>query len=341
MALLDVRASELALLSPRGRHRFEEQLARHRLPPLRRERLTTLQVNVGKRCNQACLHCHVEAGPNRTESMSDAVAERLVALLARSPSVGTVDITGGAPELHESFRYLLSESRALGREVIVRHNLTVQFEPGMGDLPELFRDHRVEVVASLPCYGSSNVDAQRGTGVFDKSVDALRRLNAVGFGLPDAGLVLTLVYNPGGASLPPSQARLEADYRRRLREDFGLEFTRLLTLTNMPIKRFAWDLTRSGRFEAYMQLLVEGFNPATVDGLMCRSLISVSWDGRLFDCDFNQMLDLPAGAVDATEARTIWDIDGFAALDAAPIATGAHCLGCTAGAGSSCGGALT
>ena len=317
---------------------FEVTLAAHGRAPLRRARTTTLQVNVGKRCNQACHHCHVEAGPKRTERMIGATAERVLALLAASPDVEAVDLTGGAPELNASFRRLVREARRLGRRVIDRCNLTVFFEPGQEDLPEFLAHERVGVVASLPCYTQDNVERQRGQGVFDKSIRALQRLNALGYGRPGSGLSLDLVYNPVGASLPPAQAELEARYRDELGRAFGIGFDRLLTLTNMPIKRFAEMLARDGAAAAYTSLLVNHFNPTTVDGLMCRSLVSVGWDARLYDCDFNQMLELPLGGPNAP--RTVWDLDSLDALEGRGITTARHCFGCTAGAGSSCGGAL-
>ena len=315
---------------------FDSTLARHGVGPLLRARVTTLQINVGKRCNQACHHCHVEAGPTRTEIMGEAVAARVLELLAASADVAIVDLTGGAPELNPHFRRLVRRARELGRHVIDRCNLTVLFEPGMDDLAEFLAAHGVEVVASLPCYSAENVEKQRGRGVFDKSIEALRRLNALGYGQPGSPLVLNLVYNPVGAFLPPPQAELEARYKDELRRGFGIEFHRLLTITNMPIKRFADFLERGGRREAYMSLLVNHFNARTVTALMCRSLLSVGWDGSLHDCDFNQMLDMPLGA----GVRTIWELDSIDTLATQPIATGTHCFGCTAGAGSSCGGAL-
>ena len=316
---------------------FDATLARHGVGPLVRTTVTALQINVGKRCNQACHHCHVEAGPTRTEVMGEAVATRVLELLAASADVATVDLTGGAPELNPHFRRLVGRARELGRHVIDRCNLTVLLEPGMEDLPEFFATHAVEVVASLPCYGPENVDRQRGHGAFDKSIAALRRLNALGYGTEQR---LDLVYNPVGAFLPPPQAELETRYREELRGRFGLEFHRLLTLTNMPINRFAAALAREGRHAAYMSLLVNHFNPATVAALMCRSLVSVGFDGRLYDCDFNQMLELPLGAGRGGGPRTVWDLSSLDRLAGSPITTGRHCFGCTAGAGSSCGGAL-
>ena len=316
---------------------FAAALGAHGLGRLRRAAPTTLQVNVGKRCNQACHHCHVDAGPKRTEVMTDTVAERIVTLLEGHTSIELLDVTGGAPELAPCFRMLVSHARRLGRRVIDRCNLTVLLEPGHEDLASFLAAHGVEIVASLPCYGPENVDAQRGPGVFERSIRVLRVLNGLGYGTPGSPLRLDLVYNPVGAHLPPPQEQLEADYRSQLSHRFGITFHRLLTITNMPINRFADQLARWGAAERYMALLVNHFNPATVDGLMCRTLVSVGYDGRLYDCDFNQMLELPLGW---HGARTVWDLDDVTALDGATVATGSHCFGCTAGAGSSCGGAL-
>ncbi|MBI4161341.1 MAG: arsenosugar biosynthesis radical SAM protein ArsS [Acidobacteria bacterium] len=315
---------------------FDRVLREHGLSPLVRTRVTTLQVNVGKLCNMACHHCHVEAGPKRTEIMRRNVAAEVVGLLERNRDVEVVDLTGGAPELNPNFRWLVGEARRLGRRVIDRCNLTVLFEPRMEDLGEFLAAHEVGIVASLPCYRAENVDKQRGRGAFDKSLEALRRLNALGYGRPGSTLELDLVYNPVGAFLPPAQPNLEAKYRKELARRFGIEFHRLLTIANMPIKRFAQFLDRTGEYEAYMGLLVNHFNPATVPGLMCRSLVSVGWDGRLYDCDFNQMLEVPLGA----GASTIWDVDSLDELEGRRVTTGSHCFGCTAGAGSSCTGAL-
>lgn len=313
---------------------FDAKLGEHGID-LRAGVVDTLQINVGKLCNQACRHCHVDAGPKRTEIMTPETAEACLDAVRRG-AIRTVDITGGAPELCPSFRRLVTGARALGSHVLVRHNLTVMFETGQEDLPEFFRDHQVEVISSLPCYLQENVDTQRGKGVYDKSIDALQRLNAVGYGVDGSGLTLNLVYNPVGAHLPPDQASLEADYRRELDERFGIAFNRLFTITNMPIKRFLHDLRRSGGEEKYMDKLIRAFNPASVDALMCRTLVSVDWTGRLFDCDFNQMLDLE---VDGGVGPTIHDFEP-AAYAHRRIVTGPHCFGCTAGAGSSCGGAV-
>ena len=326
----------LPLLQPAARAplAFDQQLAAHDLS-LRAATVETLQVNVGKLCNQACKHCHVDAGPARTEIMTRETVEQVIAALRRF-RIPTLDITGGAPELNPSFRYLVTEARALCTHVMVRHNLTVMFESGQNDLPEFFRAHRVEVVSSLPYFLAEQTDAQRGRGVFERSIEAMRRLNGVGYGRVCSGLLLNLVYNPVGAYLPPPQAPLEADFRRELLARYGLNFNQLFTITNMPIRRFLDYLRRSGNEERYMRKLVAAFNPATVVGLMCRTLVSVDYRGRLYDCDFNQMLDLE---VDQSLPRTI------AAFDPAQfanrvIATGTHCYGCTAGTGSSCGGAV-
>jgi radical SAM/Cys-rich protein len=315
--------------------RFSATLASHGIRALIRKSPATIQVNVGKLCNQACHHCHVDAGPRRTERMTRETADRAIEVLAASHCVETLDITGGAPELNPNFAMLVERARALGRRVIVRCNLTVTLEPGMEWLVEFYRRATVELVCSLPCYTAENTDRQRGIGVFDKSIAALRNLNAAGFGRGE--LRLDLVYNPVGASLPPPQAELEAQYRDALARDFGIVFDRLLTITNMPIARFANQLNAAGNQSGYMSLLVNHFNPATVDALMCRDLVSIGWDGRLYDCDFNQMLEVPMGA---NAPSTIWDVEDVGELAGARIATGSHCFGCTAGAGSSCGGAI-
>lgn len=315
---------------------FELVLAEHELLPPRRSAVTTLQLNIGLRCNLACHHCHVESGPGRREAMDRPGAERVLELLAASPGVEVLDITGGAPELNENFRFLVDGARALGRRVIDRCNLTIFFEAGQEDTPEFLADREVAIVASLPCYTPGNVDAQRGRGVFEKSIEALRRLNELGYGDPGGKLRLDLVYNPAGPSLPPDPKILEEQYSTELDERFGIRFHRLITITNMPIKRFAHDLARSGREVEYMSLLANHFNPATLDHLMCRSMISVDHAGRLFDCDFN----LALGIATPGSERTIWDVADLSTLSEREIATGSHCLGCTAGAGSSCGGAL-
>ncbi|HYO63528.1 MAG TPA: arsenosugar biosynthesis radical SAM (seleno)protein ArsS [Pyrinomonadaceae bacterium] len=314
---------------------FADKLAAHGLTLRRASSVEVLQVNVGKLCNQACKHCHVDAGPRRAEVMTEETAARVVEAVGRF-RFPVVDITGGAPELNPSFRRLVAESRRLGSRVMVRHNLTVMFEPGQEDLPRFFREHGVEVISSLPYFLEQQTDAQRGTGVFAKSVEALRRLNAEGYGDDRGALVLNLVYNPVGAFLPPSQGSIESDFRRELKARHGVAFNRLHTITNMPVRRFLEYLRRSGNEERYMRKLVEAFNPHAVEGLMCRTTLSVSWTGRLYDCDFNQMLELapPDGL-----PQTIADLDPDRLADA-PISTDAHCFGCTAGAGSSCGGAV-
>ncbi|MGH7934484.1 MAG: arsenosugar biosynthesis radical SAM (seleno)protein ArsS, partial [Candidatus Binataceae bacterium] len=297
---------------------FDYTLAHHRLGRLRRLAPHTLQVNVGKLCNQACHHCHVDAGPKRTEMMTPMTAARVIGLLAASRGIETVDVTGGAPELNPNFRFLVEQSRALGRRVVVRCNLTVLFAPAMEWLPEFYRANRVRLVCSLPCYTAENVERQRGRGVFEKSIDALRLLNRIGYGRGE--LTLDLVYNPVGPALPPPQSELQARYREELGAKLGVEFNQLLTITNMPILRFADQLHRWGRLDEYMGLLVNHFNPSTVAGLMCRTLVSVGWEGGLYDCDFNQMLELPL-RVDG-RALTIGDIDDLASLEGAAITTG-------------------
>jgi radical SAM/Cys-rich protein len=319
---------------------FNRVLNEHGFGTLTRERTVTLQVNVGKLCNQACHHCHVDAGPKRLERMTTEVAERVIALLARSDDINRVDLTGGAPELNPNFRFLAEQARALGRRVMVRCNLTVLFVDGMEWLPEFYRHNQIELVCSLPCYGRENVDRQRGSGVFERSIAALKMLNELGYGKGNPELVLNLVYNPIGAFLPPSQADLEVQYRNELKNSFEIEFDHLLTITNMPINRFASQLRHWGKEQEYMGLLVNHFNPATVAGLMCRTLVSVAYDGKLYDCDFNQMLEMGLRTQRGGCGLTIWDIYDLRQLDGARIATGRHCFGCTAGAGSSCGGAL-
>lgn len=319
-----------------GQSSFARTLREHGTPSLVRGRVRTLQINVGKLCNMACHHCHVEAGPKRTEVMPDHVADRLVEMLAKNPEIECVDFTGGAPELNPHVRRLVGAARRLGMRVIDRCNLTVLFEPGLADLPEFLAANEVEIVASLPCFSAANVEKQRGKGAFDKSVEALLLLNRMGYGRCGSALKLSLVYNPVGASLPPAQADLETQYKQELRRHFGIEFHELLTITNMPIKRFAHALQRDNDHERYMSLLVNHFNPGTLPELMCRSLVSVGWDGQLYDCDFNQMLEISLGA----GPRTIWDVESLAELEHAAIATASHCFGCTAGAGSSCSGAL-
>lgn len=315
---------------------FDDALANQGLGVLTRTAPHTLQVNVGKLCNQACHHCHVDAGPKRTEQMVRTTAERVIELLKQSPSIDAVDITGGAPELNANFAMLVERARELGRRVIVRCNLTVILVEGMAWLVDFYRRHGVELICSLPCYTADNVDRQRGNGVFAKSIVALRLLNQAGFGRGE--LTLNLVYNPVTPMLAPDQSELEARYRDALDENFGISFDRLLTLNNMPIARFADQLDRAGMHSEYMGLLVNHFNPATVERLMCRTLVSVGWEGGLYDCDFNQMLAIPLRVGGC--ALTIYDVDDLSALAGTRVTTASHCFGCTAGAGSSCGGAL-
>jgi len=306
-------------------------------PPLRRGRLQTLQVNVGYRCNQSCLHCHVSAGPRRTEDMHRETAGEIVRFLDAS-GVGTLDITGGAPELNASFRYLVREARARGVGVIDRCNLSILLEPGQEDLAEFLAAHRVEVIASLPCYLEENVDAQRGAGIFQRSIRALRRLNALGYGRGDTGLELHLVYNPQGTALPPPQAALESDYKSELASRYGVEFDRLLTIANMPIGRFGSTLVSRGEFADYLTLLRGAHRGDNLRNVMCRSLISVDWQGYVYDCDFNQMLGLPL-RVNGVPRVHLSELTG-ADVEGRPIRVRDHCYGCTAGQGSSCGGAL-
>lgn len=314
---------------------FDAKLDDADLFPLTALRLETLQVNVGKRCNQACKHCHVDAGPHRTEQMTRETAEMVMTVLRRWP-ISTLDITGGAPELNPHFEYLVTGARALGRHVIDRCNLTILFVEGKEHLAAFLAENRVEVVASLPYYLAQRTDAQRGLGVFDQSIEGLRLLNHRGYGQPDSGLLLNLVYNPTGAFLPPDQTAIEAEYKDELARRYGVIFNRLFTITNLPIARFRHFLERSGNYERYMDRLAASFNPTAAANVMCRSLVSVGYDGTLYDCDFNQMLDLP---VAAGNPRHLRDFDAFL-LARRAIITGEHCLGCTAGAGSSCGGAV-
>ena len=307
-------------------------------PAIRRQATATLQVNLGYRCNQSCVHCHVNAGPNRTEMM-DAGTMALIPQVLAARGIGTLDLTGGAPELHPGFRDLVRSARALGVKVIDRCNLTILFEPGHEGLAEFLAEHEVEVVASLPCYSVDNVDRQRGKGVFDKSIAALQRLNALGYGREGSGRVLNLVYNPQGAVLPPPQPALEADYKRELGAHFGIVFNSLFALANMPIQRFGSMLISKGQFNGYIRLLKDNHRDANLAQVMCRSLISVDWLGRLYDCDFNQQLDLPMGGGAEAGPRHLRDLLQ-ADADGAPIRVAEHCYGCTAGNGSSCGGAL-
>lgn len=309
-------------------------------PAINRRTLEILQVNVGYKCNMSCLHCHVNAGPKRTEMMdTDTLA--LIPQVLAARKLHTLDLTGGAPEMHEGFRDLVRAARAQDCKVIDRCNLTILFEPGQEDLAEFLAEQQVEIVASLPCYSLDNVDKQRGKGTFDKSIDALQKLNALGYGQPDSGLTLNLVYNPQGASLPPDQERLQAAYKRELFEHFGIVFNQLFAITNMPIQRFGSTLISIGQFNDYMDLLKTNFASANLDTVMCRNLVSVDWQGNLYDCDFNQLLTLalPAGENsngDQPHLRDLLQHD----LHGQAIHIADHCFGCTAGQGSSCGGAL-
>ncbi|MBM2804260.1 MAG: radical protein [Deltaproteobacteria bacterium] len=304
---------------------------------LKRRAIDALQVNLGRYCNLACIHCHVEAGPARTEMMSRENVDAVLSFL-QSTSIPTLDITGGAPELHADFDFLVESARELGRRVMDRCNLTVIFEPGKDYLPEFFRRHRVELVCSLPCYSIENVDKQRGKGTFDGSIRALQIFNELGYGKPESGLTLNLVYNPVGPHLPPPQEQLEQDYRRILREQFGIQFNHLFCLTNMPITRYATHLKLRREYDPYMELLESNFNASTVDRVMCRNLISIGWDGWVYDCDFNQMLDLPIANGDGKRLHiSSLSLDQLAKP---AITVGDHCYACTAGSGSSCSGTL-
>jgi radical SAM/Cys-rich protein len=314
---------------------FEASLDAAGLFPLTATGIEVLQVNVGRKCNQTCRHCHVDAGPDRTESMTAEVADACLRVLAAT-TISTLDITGGAPELHPEFRRLVTTATALGRRVIDRCNLTITRLPNYRWIPAFLAEHRVEVTASLPYYQSRQTDAQRGDGVFEESIAALRELNALGYGRPGSGLLLNLVTNPVGAFLPPEQQAAERDWKRELERRHGIAFDRLFTVTNMPISRFLQHLEEKGQAGEYLARLAARFNPAAAAGVMCRSTLSVGWDGSLYDCDFNQMLDLPLG--DGIP-RSILDFDP-ARLERRAIALGPHCFGCTAGAGSSCGGAV-
>ena len=315
---------------------FETALNQVGLYPLRATGITTLQLNVGKLCNQTCRHCHVDAGPDRTEVMSKGTMDLCLQALART-DIPTVDITGGAPELNPHFRWLVEQARSLGRQVVDRCNLSVLLLPSQADLGEFLAQHGVEIIASLPSYQASQTDAQRGEGVFHKSMEALRLLNRLGYGKEGTGLTLNLVYNPVGAFLPPKQAGIEAQFRKELATRHGVSFTHLYTITNMPISRFLEFLMESGNYDGYMERLAAAFNPAAAAGVMCRYTLSIGWDGTLYDCDFNQMLELP---VSQGTPQHIRDFDPVQ-LHHRRIVTRNHCYGCTAGCGSSCGGAVT
>jgi radical SAM/Cys-rich protein len=318
---------------------FARKLAEHRLP-LRHTKTEVLQINVGKLCNLTCVHCHVNAGPKRKEIMTRATIDRLIDWLAKT-DIPTVDLTGGAPEMIPDFKYLVERLKALTppRHIIDRCNLTILLEPGYEDYAGFLARHEIEIIASMPCYSPENVNAQRGNGVFDGSIKALQLLNSLGYGI-DPRFPLHLVYNPNGAFLPGPQEELEADYKRELKEHFGIVFNKLYTITNLPISRFASYLKNNNLLGDYMALLNDAFNPATVNGLMCRNTINVSWQGEVFDCDFNQMLKMQWSREGGTgEGLHLWEVDPGQVVNR-EILTGDHCFGCTAGAGSSCGGAL-
>jgi radical SAM/Cys-rich protein len=320
-------------------NRFSNRLAAEGLS-LRRTKTEVLQVNVGKLCNLTCMHCHVNAGPKRKEIMTRETIDRIIDWLAKT-DIPTLDFTGGAPEMIPDFRYFIDRVKKLqpSRHIIDRCNLTILLEPGYGDLGEFFATNRVEIIASMPCYSGENVNAQRGEGVFEASIAALQLLNSLGYGI-DSELPLHLVYNPVGAFLPPSQNELEIDYKRELKKHFGIVFNKLYALTNLPIGRFASYLQHNDKLDDYMRLLIDAFNPATISGLMCRNTISVGWRGEVYDCDFNQQLGMQWSGDPDMSGLFLWDIDPNS-LEDREIMTGSHCFGCTAGAGSSCGGAIS
>ena len=316
--------------------RFEESLQEAGTAALTALRLEILQVNVGKLCNMTCAHCHVDAGPDRRESMTRETMDACLDALRSAPSIHTLDLTGGAPEMNPNFRYFVRTARSLGRHVIDRCNLTILLAPGYRDMADFLAENKVELVASLPCYLEENADSQRGDGSFRKSITALQQLNRLGYGTADSGLTLTLVYNPVGPSLPPEQSALEDAYRQELRTRYNVEFTRLFTITNMPISRYLDHLVQTSQYDTYMQKLVAAFNPAAIEGLMCRNTLSVGWDGTLYDCDFNQMLDL---GLHADCPQHIADFEPTR-IPYRQVIVGQHCYGCTAGAGSGCQGAI-
>ncbi len=312
---------------------FESVLSKHNIV-LERGVFTTLQVNIGKLCNQQCLHCHVEAGPKRLENMERKTVDRLIELLSNDAQIETVDITGGAPELNPHFRYFVKSVRKMGKEVIDRCNLTVLSEKGQEGTAEFLAGEGVQVVASLPCYLKENVEAQRGHGSFALSIAGLQKLNGFGYGKEGSGLILNIVYNPVGVHLPPEQAALEADYRANLQK-YGIEFNHLFTITNMPIKRYAEALEKGASKREYLRLLIDNFNPQAATEVMCKTLLSVGWNGQLYDCDFNQMLEIQLNL----RSLDIWEIERFKDVGSG-ISVADHCFGCTAGTGSSCSGAL-
>jgi len=314
--------------------KFSAKLKEVYLFPLKPAEIEILQINLGKLCNQVCEHCHVDAGPDRTEIMTKEVLNACIEA-AKNPTIHTIDLTGGAPEMNPNFRWFVTELYSLGKQIIVRSNLTILTYKKYLDIPQFFKDNKVIVISSLPCYTKDNVDKQRGNGVFERSIKALQTLNELGYGQEGTGLELNLVYNPGGASLPPEQSALELDYKRELQELFNIQFNNLFTITNLPISRFLDFLLKENKYEAYMDKLIESFNPMAAESVMCRSTISVGWDGKLFDCDFNQMLELGV----ASTSQNIKEFNNEQ-LKNRDIIFGQHCYGCTAGAGSSCQGSL-
>ena len=331
-------AAQLTVLTPGANSlSFHRKIQAAGYADLTSDQIEILQVNLGKLCNMTCAHCHVDAGPDRREIMQRAEIDACIDVLQRFPEIGTLDLTGGAPEMNPHFREIVRAARLLDRHVIDRCNLTILLANGFEYLPEFLAENQVEVVASLPCYLQENTDAQRGEGAYSKSIEALRRLNELGYGMESSGLMLTLVYNPVGTSLPPDQGQLESDYRRELKSRFGISFNRLFTITNLPVSRYLEWLLRTGEYEKYMARLIEAFNPAAIKGLMCRNTISVGWDGQLYDCDFNQMLDLQVKA-DCPSSIHDFVYESFSNRE---IIIGQHCFGCTAGAGSGCQGAIT
>jgi radical SAM/Cys-rich protein len=314
---------------------FIEELKKNEIG-FKREQINTLQLNITRRCNQACIHCHVNASPARREEMPLEVIDRILSLLDRDSLIKTVDITGGAPELHPNFRYLIRELKKRDKDIIDRCNLTVLLETGQEDTADFLAENNITVIASLPCYLEENVDYQRGNSTYKKSIKVLKQLNELGYGKAGSGLLLNLVYNPGGAFLPGAQKELEADYKRVLREEHGITFNRLLTIANMPINRYAEFLNQKGQYTDYCNLLVSSFNPDAADKIMCKSQISVGWDGVLYDCDFNQALGISV----LSDRNTILELDRFSDITKS-ICFGSHCYGCTAGCGSSCQGSLT
>lgn len=315
---------------------FQQKLEEANLYPLKPTAISVFQINVGKMCNQVCAHCHVDAGPDRKEIMTVETMEACLAVLKNNISLQTVDLTGGAPEMNPDFRWFVKEIKKLNRHIIVRCNLTIiRANKKYYDLPEFYKTHQIEVVSSLPFYTKGRTDKQRGDGVFEDSIEALQMLNAVGYGMAGSGLILNLVYNPAGAFLPPSQTALENDFKTALQKDFGIQFNHLFAITNLPISRYLDYLLKSNNYEKYMEKLIAAYNPVAAANVMCRNTISVGWDGFLYDCDFNQMLELKVAC--SSKHISAYDADQLQNRD---IIVGQHCFGCTAGAGSSCGGAV-